>query len=221
VCDSNYYRIVANDASDACMACPPGLTCDGTSTVQPVVGGSVWEQDGAIYKLKSCPSGYFVSPASVDASNAALQECMPCGKGEECVTASCVTCSACQPGYYKAAVSTDACASCPANTYAETEGSTALSLCQSCQAKSSTPAAGQSSRRACACDKEYYLIISQEDTDDEALSCQVCPKGAVCSGDGECALRNEDAFFSCTDGTSSIVGTWVLDSSSGQYELTS
>ena len=133
-----------------------------------------------------------------------------------------MTCTPCQPGFYKAAVSTDECVPCPANTYVETEGSTALSLCQSCQAKSSTlDATGQSSRRACACDKEYYLIISQEGTDDEALSCQVCPKGAVCGGDGECALRNADTNFSCTDGTSSIVGAWVLDSSSGQYELTS
>jgi hypothetical protein len=56
-----YYRIVANVATDACMACPPGLTCDGTSTVQPVVGGSVWEQDGSIYKLKSCPAGYYIT----------------------------------------------------------------------------------------------------------------------------------------------------------------
>ena len=81
VCDSGYYRIVANDASDACMDCPLGLTCDGTSAVTPVVTGSVWAADGAIYKLQSCPSGYYVSPtASVDATNAATQECKPCGK---------------------------------------------------------------------------------------------------------------------------------------------
>ena len=52
--------------------------------MQPaVVTGSVWlaDVDGAIYTLESCPSGYYVSPsASVDASNAATQECLPCGK---------------------------------------------------------------------------------------------------------------------------------------------
>ena len=50
-------------------------------------------------------------------------------KGVECVEAPCVTCTPCQPGFYKAAVSTDPCEACPANTYVETEGSTALSLC--------------------------------------------------------------------------------------------
>ena len=205
-----------------CQPCPPGLTCSGDATLAPKIEGSEWVEQGSFFKLESCPAGYYVFPASVDAANAGQQECLPCIKGEECVAAPCVTCTPCQPGFYKAAVSTDECVPCPANTYVETEGSTALSLCQSCQAKSSTlDETGQSSRRACACDKEYYLIISQEGTDDEALSCQVCPKGAVCGGDGECALRNADADFSCTDGTSSIVGAWVLDSSSGQYELTS
>ena len=81
VCDSDYYRILADDKDDACMDCPLGLTCDGTSAVTPVVTGSVWAADGAIYKLQSCPSGYYVSPtASVDATNAATQECKPCGK---------------------------------------------------------------------------------------------------------------------------------------------
>jgi hypothetical protein len=42
----------------------------------------------------------------------------------------------------------------------------------------------------------------------------------VCE-DGECALRNAGAHLACTDGKSSIVGTWILDSSTGQYKLTS
>ena len=77
VCDGNYYRIVAKAVTDACMDCPPGLTCDGTSTVQSVVEGSTWVEDGAFYRLESCPSGRFVFPVSVDVSNAALQECKP------------------------------------------------------------------------------------------------------------------------------------------------
>jgi len=108
VCDINYYRIVADSATDACMGCPPGLTCDGSSTVQPVVANSIWLPDGAIFKLQSCPSGYYVFPnslATLTAASAAQQQCEPCGKGEECTTASCVTCSPCQAGYYKAAVS--------------------------------------------------------------------------------------------------------------------
>jgi len=63
------------------MVCPPGLTCDGTSTVQPVVENSTWVAHGDIYKLQSCPSGYYVYPPAVDdETNAALQECKACGK---------------------------------------------------------------------------------------------------------------------------------------------
>jgi hypothetical protein len=144
--------------------------------------------------IQECCAGYYVSPAGVvtlTAANAAQQECLSCVKGEECVTAPCVTCSPCQPGYYKAAVATDPCAPCPANTYVEvSSGSSALSSCLSCQARSSTSAGGQSSRRACACEKEYYLITSNPGTPGETFS---CPKGAVCGEDGECALRNSDA----------------------------
>ena len=147
------------------------------------------------------------------------QTCEVCQKGEECLLPWCIACFPCAAGFYKAAAGTDSCIACPANTYVETEGSQALSLCTACQAKSSTLLeTGQSSRRACACDKEYYLIISNANAADEALLCQTCPKGAVCES-GECALRNPG--FNCSDGTSSIVGDWILDSSTGQYELTS
>ena len=71
---------------------------------------------------------------------------------------------------------------------------------------------GRSSRRACACDVEYYLITTDEGTAEEVLTCQTCPKGAEC-GDGECALRNEGSF-NCTDG-SSIIGTWVMSTETG------
>ena len=118
-----------------------------------------------------------MSPASVDASNAALQECKPCGKGEECVTASCVTCSACQPGYYKAAVSTDPCEACPANTYRETSGATELGNCAGCLPQSSTQGAvGQSSWSACVCDSNYYRIVANDATD----ACMACPPGLTC-----------------------------------------
>ena len=151
----------------------------------PKTVGSVWVEQGSYFKLESCPVGYYVTPAGVgtlSATTASQQECVPCGKGEECTNATCVACTPCAPGAYKAAISTEPCAPCPASTYVETEGSTALSLCLSCQAKSSTlDATGQSSRRACACDKEYYLITSQAGTTDEALSCQTCPKVRRCT----------------------------------------
>ena len=73
---------MAENANDACMGCPLGLECDGSSTVWPVVASSTWIEDGAIYRLQSCPLGYYVSPNNpVDTSNAVLQKCSLCGKG--------------------------------------------------------------------------------------------------------------------------------------------
>jgi len=122
VCDINCYRIVADSATDACMDCPPGLICDGSSTAQAVVENSSWVPDGAIFRLQSCPNGFFVYPASIDAYNAALQKCLPCKKGEECTRSKCVTCSPRAADSYKTAVSTDACLKCPADTYRATPG---------------------------------------------------------------------------------------------------
>ena len=90
---------------DVCQPCPPGLTCAGDATFSPVIAGSVWVKNGSFVKLQSCPSGYEVSPAglhTLTAATAQQQQCRPCEKGYECVTASCVTCTACAPGYYKA-----------------------------------------------------------------------------------------------------------------------
>ena len=141
-------------------------------------GWSTWVQDGAIWKLESCPTGYYVS--STDASGdfqANQQRCQPCPQGQECTNASCVTCTLCQAGFFKSADGTGACEECSPFLYR-------------------TLATGAS---------------SQND------ACQTCPKGARCAND-ECALRNAD--FNCSDDTS-IVGAWVIDTSTGAYELTS
>ena len=216
-CSVDNQYIIDPDV-DSCQKCPPGLVCQGDATVQRVVENSTWirHQAGSsqVFKLVSCPSGY--RRVSTD-GEWELQECEPCGKGEECTNATCITCAPCQPGYYKAAVSTDACLACPADRYRETAGASDLGLCRKCQLKSSTQGMrGQTSRRSCECDREYYLITSDEGLASESLLCQTCPKGARCADD-ECALRNEG--FNCSDG-SGIVGNWSKDDT-GHYRLTS
>ena len=223
-CDPNTYSLnplKGPQTDPGCFSCPAGAErCDGGDHV--IFKAGVWEVDNekGIYLLLGCPAGHkVVNTSSPDGQfSHDSQACQVCGKGEECRDESCVTCSLCQPGKYKAAVGTDPCVACPANTYREEPGASDLGMCLGCQAKSSTMRLpGRSSRRACTCDVEYYLIMSDEGTAEEALSCQACPKGAKC-GDGECALRNNS--FTCTDG-SSIVGEWVTNSETGQYELTS
>ena len=116
-------------------------------------------------------------------------------------------------------MSTDRCVPCPANSYREGTGATNIANCVSCQPKSSTKTlTGQSTRRACACDVEFYLIITNKGAAGESLSCQACPKGAQCAN-GECALRNTN--LTCSDGKSKVIGEWVIDSATGQYMLTS
>jgi len=175
------------------------------------------DTEKGIYLLLGCPAGHKVVNASSPDGQFShdSQACQVCGKGEECRDESCVTCSLCQPGKYKAAVSTDPCVACPANTYRETTGASDLGMCLACQAKSSTNGTGLSSRRACECDIEYYLITTDQGLATESLLCQPCPKGGVCAN-GECALRNAD--LSCSDG-SSIVGTWILNNQTRQFDL--
>ena len=171
-----------------------------------------------------------------------IQECALCDKGEECTAETCEICTPCAPGYYKAAVSTEACIACPKNSYRETMGASDPGMCLGCQVKdelfsmrawrgqqktltevdhsqdksSTKELTGRSSRRACVCDVEYYLIMADEGMAQEALSCQTCPKGAKCD-DSECALRNDG--FNCTGG-SRIVGEWETFAN-GQYKLQS
>jgi hypothetical protein len=176
VCDSSYYLIMANSADDACQDCPPGLTCHGDATLDPVVPGSNWTIDGAIFRLQSCPTGYFVSPRASETFDAAQQRCLPCGKGEECThSSSCVTCSECQPGYYKAAVSTDPCLPCPANTFNPDPGATSITFCKACPIGADTGSnTAKVSLHDCACSVRLYSTTSTP------FSCSTCPSGAVC-----------------------------------------
>jgi len=176
------------------------------------VANSKWTEDGAIYRLQSCPSGYYVSPNNpVDASNAVLQKCSPCGKGEECTSESCETCSQCPAGKYKAAVSTEACLACPANTYRETSGATELSNCKACPYGSYTNGHGQTLISACACGMRFYLY----DT-----TCSNCPQGALCEGGSMCALNSDQTCPGVPPGESApIIGTWVRATSANQFQL--
>ena len=96
------------------------------------------------------------------AFDATVQQCVPCLKGEECVSAPCVTCLPCLPGFYKDAVSVDACAPCPADTYNPKHGAQDLSACQACQTHASTLGhTAQTSQAACVCDAQYYAVVTK------------------------------------------------------------
>ncbi|MGB1597020.1 MAG: hypothetical protein ACPIOQ_29950, partial [Promethearchaeia archaeon] len=145
-------------------------------TLDPVVPGSNWTIDGATFRLQSCPTGYYVSPRASETFNAALQQCLPCGKGEDCTkNSSCVSCSECQPGYYKSAVSTDPCEACPANTYNPDPGATSISFCKGCPVGADTSSnTARTSLDDCACQVRLYSTTSTP------FSCSTCPSGAVC-----------------------------------------
>ena len=168
---------IVDPNTDVCQTCPPGLVCSGTNAVTAKMNGSTWVRNGSVYRLLSCPAGYSVSSAGASGTfDATAQQCSPCPKGQECVSAPCVACSRCQPNFYKPTETDDACSPCPADTYGTLQGAQDLS------------------------------------------ACQPCPQGAFCSdGSGLCALR-DPPFLSCPSGQR-IVGSWVLDNSSGRYSL--
>jgi len=147
------------NANPRCLNCPAGLgsNCQHGGDLLQSSKGNWSTHSGIYYILKSWPKGHAIASTTHD-----MQVCEICNKGEECTQNACEACSPCQAGYYKAAVSTDSCVECPANTFREDVGATEFGMCLGCQLKSSTSSAsGQSSRHACACDAEYYLITTE------------------------------------------------------------
>jgi predicted outer membrane repeat protein len=165
--------------SEECQACPPGLKCVGTGAVSPAVNGSTWVLNGSIYRLIGCPAGYSVSSVGVlGAFDATAQQCSPCLKGEECLSAPCTSCSPCKPGFYKDTISSDPCSPCVENTYSEKFGGQDLSSCLSCPKNAGTfGKSGQSLFASCLCIQGYYMDpISPRNV----KTCLVCPAGAFC-----------------------------------------
>ena len=140
-------------------------------------------------------------------------------QGEECAAAACVTCTQCNAGYYKAAVSTEACAACPPNSFRAEPGAQEFASCLPCPTGAGTGGKdGQTSADACQCGDRFYLTSAG--ATGSALSCATCPSGAVYPGSGFCALRTPD--LNCTSNSGPIPGTWVLSTSgedAGKYRL--
>ena len=199
--------------TDVCQTCPPGLICRGDDAVMNKMNVSTWMKSGSAYRLTSCPPGYSVSSVGLSGTfDATVQQCIPCPKGEECLSAPCNECNPCLPGFYKATVSIDSCTACPADTYNTNSGSQDVSACQLCQTHSSTQGlTAQVNITACVCDAQYYRFTATS-----TLICLPCPQGATCP-DGSCALREASSLF-CPGGES-IVGSWKMDNISGHYQL--
>ena len=98
ICNPNYYRI--NGSTVQCQECPPGLGCDGTGRVEPIVNHSRWEiisrGSNDYYRLVFCPQGYYYADLLLDhadrpdvASHMAVQQCSVCGRGAECTSPPC------------------------------------------------------------------------------------------------------------------------------------
>ena len=216
-------QYIINPDKDACERCPPGLICQGDDMYEEVVENSTWAADNGVYRLATCPRGYARRSIDDGTSSADQQQCIPCAAGSECVLEVCnnYTCSECQEGTYKDAAGTQACRACPQNTFNPKKGATAFAECEDCQPKSSTAGSGHISWDDCECDRDYYLIMSNQGTASESRTCQACPRGARCADGRECALRNDG--FNCSD-QSQIVGNWSLETSGqyiGHYVLTS
>ena len=172
-------QYILNPDRDVCQRCPAGLDCFGSDLVQAKITGSIWRRNGSIYLLESCPVGYSVSSLGVSrAFDATVQQCSPCLKGEECVSAPCTICSPCEAGFYKSTISPDPCSFCPINSFSEVSGGQALSSCTACPKNAGTMGKiGQSRFSSCICMEGFYMDpISPRD----AKLCLVCPPGASC-----------------------------------------
>ena len=172
-------QYIIDPDEDQCEKCPPGLICQGdhvlgTHQVVFEVAYSTWAAEVGVWKLMTCPQGYARRSIDDGTTTADQQRCIPCAAGTECVLAVCnnYTCSECQEGTYKDAAGTQGCRACPENTFNPNKKAIAFAECQSCQPKSSTAGSGHTSRDACECDADYYLITSNQGT--EPPTCQAC-----------------------------------------------
>lgn len=149
-----------------CQRCPPGLECNGTATVRNKLRGSEWVTDGPVFRLQSCPRGYFVSNETLG-----TQECRYCGLGEDCEEDECTQCRSCPPGWYKDSISTSACTRCATGSYASSHGSR---VCTLCPQFSSTPGTSSTARLTCECEGLTYPAGGPDD-----FVCASCPLGGV------------------------------------------
>ncbi len=205
-CDLSFEYIITRTnsmfSSERCHKCPKGLMCMGNATVVPTVEASVWLTVnvpclGLVYRLESCPTGYFMS---VDTEqDGAQDQCLPCYAGTECTAAVCSSCTACMQGYYKDTAAPVACRACPRDTYNSEVGATSEAFCKQCPAGSFTERTNSTSIEQCVCDAQYYKAR------DGSHRCMTCPAGAVCSGEvgRVCAFGSEGA--QCQE---TILGDW-------------
>jgi DNA-binding beta-propeller fold protein YncE len=262
ICAENSYAM--GDGMD-CQICPPGLNCygnlkepnpkpltvssslDGQNLESTHVGVSNWSKEMKFWKLVYCPPGYrMLTVPAVDYKD---QECVPCGRGEDCSPdyAPCSQCSACAKGKYKSdryfyqtnvprsyfsqqdaafvrEWVVEPCESCTQDTYRNREAGTERGSCAPCPARSTTLGkSGRTSIFDCICDSQFYMVnLSAND-----FECQVCPKGAVCSGRSRtCALRTSPPACPCEDDggqnlnkcKTTIPGNWIVERVSGRRD---
>ena len=183
ICNQDYYRV--RNSTTECQKCPPGLVCNGLSSVEPVVNSSLWNVVtlgiSDYYRLVFCPAGYFYPDlnyllSATDPNINALvasQQCTMCDAGMECVSPPCATCTKCKPGHFKSCPGPFSCLLCPENSYEPSNGSL---QCKSCDAGTTTHGQrGCTKSNFCVCDSSHYDLNLNE-------GCQICPAGLTCFG---------------------------------------
>jgi hypothetical protein len=143
---------------DKCQPCPRGLKCHEDATTEPLVEGSSWVAGKGVYKLTSCPKGYFRISGHAEWEQ---QRCEPCEEGAECVSDECNNghCSPCAAGKYKDVKGTLACRICPPDSFNPDANSKDFTSCRASPAGSNTRKKdGQASVNVCLCAESFYEV---------------------------------------------------------------
>jgi hypothetical protein len=211
-CDSSSEYIIDPSSetsmfsSARCHKCPKGLLCMGNVTVSPVVAGSVWltvntAGVGLVYRLESCPSGYYKSVVDSD-QEGSQDQCLPCAAGTECTHEVCENCTECQLGFYKDSATPEACRPCPRNTYNDVKGATDPAFCKQCPAESTTQGTNSTSVDECVCSAQFYRTF------EGSYKCMICPAGAMCAGEAGSICSFGVEASQCKE---EIIGDWVYN----------
>eukprot|EP00961_Rhodomonas_salina_P277380 3748372-Rhodomonas_salina.1 len=99
-------QYILNPNTDRCQDCPTGLRCHGDDTLDPVLEGSHWVKDGAVFRLEHCPPGTQLVNSRDGISGPAFA-----AEQQEC--------RACRPKEYIVDPDADLCHPCPLGTWTD------------------------------------------------------------------------------------------------------
>jgi methionine-rich copper-binding protein CopC len=213
LCEPGTY--VDNTGAAVCKACPAGTYMDeyGASVCKDCAPGSSQPLSNRT-SCVPCSAGRFATDAgrvecvACDigkyANDSGIVNCLSCGAGTFGNSTALTTCAVCPPGRFQPVAGTSVCIEAGAGSYAAPGNLSVLPLASTpCEVGKYSAASGLSSciqclkpeyqtsqgaTRCTTCESGSYAVFASG-SDTQWQSCEECPTGTYCSGDGTVVVQ--------------------------------